>query len=132
MRIPGTKESQHALHVANRYAVVAILPTLGHLLEEARGRHLLAVTYDQGLLAPEQSTEGVCGSHLTRLIKDDQVKTRTVRRDVLRHGKGAHHEDRLDALNRAPAVLHQLPYGHVPALLAELVPQGSKRTHGSS
>ena len=118
------EHAQNALQIGRLARVV--LTVIGHAVEEARRRKLLAVAHDHRLPAPDDRSQRLDRTHLARLVEHDQVEDDRPRRDILGDRQRAHHEYRLDALDRAPRLCHQPPDRQVTTLLLELPPEHAK------
>ena len=117
-RSAGAEQPQDALEVGG-LAQVLLVGAVGHPVEEARRRELFAVAHDHGLLAPKDRSQGLDRTHLARLVEDHEVEADRAGRDVLRDRQRAHHEDRLDRLDRASRPLHEHADRKVTPLLLE-------------
>ena len=89
------------------------------------------IAYDHELPATRDRAEGVLGTHLARLVNDEEIKLQGHRLQILGHRERAHEEDGLDALHRFAGPQHQLPHRHVVALLPELIGQDAHGARGA-
>ncbi len=80
-------------------------------VEEARWWKLLIVTNDDRLAAADDRSERLYRLHLARFIEHDDVELDASRRKVGGNRHRAHHENRLDCLNRSSGLRDDLPDG---------------------
>lgn len=105
---------------------VAVIFRTGGAVEEAGGRHLLWIAGNNQLPAARDGTHGVPGSNLRGFVEDHQVKQRSIRRQVLRNGEGAHQQARGQRRKRRAHLRHQLAQRLVSLGKLQLVVQGGK------
>ena len=89
-------------------------------LKKAARRQLTRVAGHDQLRSPGERAEGVDRLDLARLVEHQQIEAQRPRRQELGDRRGAHHEHRLDRLDRLRGAREQLPDRQVAALLGEL------------
>jgi hypothetical protein len=122
----GHELLEHALHVVEqRLAVLAQrrLDLAALHGEEVGRRQLLRVADHDELVAADDRADRVLCRHLARLVEDDQVEVVVLRVEELRDRQRAHHEARLDRLDRAVRLVERATQRRVAAGAGELRPQ---------
>jgi len=94
-----------------------------HPREERRRRQLLRVTDHHQLRASGDGADRFLGPQLRGLVHHDDVEVQLTGLEELGHRLGAHHEARLQLLDRPTGAPQHLAHGHPGALLRHQVPQ---------